>query len=96
MSASLDRGKLAADVSLDELRQDYRRITLGFTTRPPEHVFELPGVQRIETSGRQVVVVAHQNTDEIVQRAQGLDGASVNVEPVTLRELFLQTVKDTQ
>src|SRR5690242_3050085 len=92
----LDRGKLAADLSLDELRQDYRRITLGFTTSPPEHVFELPGVQRIETSGRQVVVVAHQNTDEIVQRARGFDAASVDVEPVTLRDLFLQTVKDLQ
>jgi ABC-2 type transport system ATP-binding protein len=73
----LDGGELAADLSLDELRQDYRRITLGFTTRPPEHVFEVPGVQRIETSGRQVIVIARQNTDEIVQRARGFDAASV-------------------
>jgi ABC-2 type transport system ATP-binding protein len=92
----LDHGKLAADLSLDELRQDYRRITLGFATSPPEHVFEVPGVQRIETSGRQVVVVAHQNADEIVQRARGFDAASVDVEPVTLRELFLETVKEAQ
>ncbi len=92
----IDRGKLAADLSLDELRQDYRRITLGFTTRPPEHVFEVPGVQRIETSGRQVVVVARQNTDEIVERARGLDAASVDIAPITLRELFLETVKHSQ
>src|SRR6185437_4365081 len=84
----LDRGKLAADLSLDELRQDYRRITLGFNTRPPEHVFEVPGIQQIETSGRQIIVVARQNTDEIVQRARGFDAASVDVEPVTLRDLF--------
>jgi ABC-2 type transport system ATP-binding protein len=89
----LDGGKLAADLSLDELRQDYRRITLGFTTRPPEHVFELPGVQRIESSERQVVVMARQNTNEIVERARGFDAASVDVAPVTLRELFLETVK---
>ena len=91
----LDGGKLAADLSLDELRRDYRRITLGFPTHPPEHVFELPGVERIETSGRQVVVVARQNTDEIVERAKGLDAVSVDVEAVTLRELFLETVKHT-
>ena len=90
----LDHGKLAADLSLDELRQDYRRITLGFATSPPEHVFEVPGVQRVETSGRQVIVVARQNIDEIVQRARGFDAASVDVEPVSLRELFLETVKD--
>lgn len=89
----LDRGKLAADLSLDELRQDYRRITLGFAMRPPEHVFEVPGVSRIATSGRQVVVLTHHNTDEIVARAHALDAASVDVAPLTLRELFLETVK---
>jgi ABC-2 type transport system ATP-binding protein len=89
----LDHGTLVADLSLDELRQDYRRITLGFAARPPEHVFEVPGVQRIETSGRQVVVLAHQNTDEIIARARGLDAASVDVAPLSLRELFLETVK---
>jgi ABC-2 type transport system ATP-binding protein len=33
----IDRGRLAADLSLDEIRQDHRRITLGFrapTARP--------------------------------------------------------------
>jgi ABC-2 type transport system ATP-binding protein len=92
----LDNGCLVAELSLDELRRNYRRITLGFATRPPEHVFELPGVQRIETSGRQVVVVARQNTDEIVQRARGLDVASIDVAPLTLRELFLETVKHAE
>jgi ABC-2 type transport system ATP-binding protein len=90
----IDHGKLAADLSLDELRQDYRRVTLGFATQPPEHVFEVPGVRRIETSGRQVVVFAYHNADEVIQRARGLDAASVDVAPVTLRELFLETVRD--
>jgi ABC-2 type transport system ATP-binding protein len=90
----LDHGKLTGDLSLDDLRQDYRRITLGFTAGPPEHVFEVPGVQRVETSGRQVVVLVNHNIDEILERARGLDAASVDVAPVTLRELFLESVKD--
>lgn len=30
----IDYGRLVADLSLDEMRQDYRRITLGFTREP--------------------------------------------------------------
>ena len=90
----LDRGRLAADLSLDELRQDHRRITLGFSRQPPEHVFEMPGVEHIETSGRQVVVLASQGVDAIVEKARHLDAVAVDVAPVSLRELFLETVKD--
>jgi ABC-2 type transport system ATP-binding protein len=90
----IDRGRLAADLSLDELRQDHRRITLGFSHQPPEHVFEMPGVEHIQTSGRQVVVLASQGADAIVERARDLDAVAVDVAPVSLRELFLETVKD--
>jgi ABC-2 type transport system ATP-binding protein len=90
----IDRGRLAADLSLDELRQDHRRITLGFSRQPPEHVFEMPGVHHIETSGRQMVLLASHGAEAIVERARSLDAVAVDVSPMSLRELFLETVKD--
>ena len=90
----IDRGCLAADLSLDEMRQDHRRITLGFSRQPPEHVFEMPGVRRIETSGRQIVLLASRGADAVVERARDLDAVAVDVAPLSLRELFLETVRD--
>jgi ABC-2 type transport system ATP-binding protein len=92
----LDHGRLAADLSMDEMRQDYRRITLGFAVQPPLHDFELQGVRQIQTSGRQLIVRANRNADAIVERARDLDAVSIDVAPVTLREVFLETVKDGQ
>jgi ABC-2 type transport system ATP-binding protein len=93
----IDHGKLAADLSLDEMRQDYRRITLGFATQPPAgHGFDIHGIQQIQASGRQMVVLANHNIEAIVERARTLEAVSVDVEPVSLREVFLETVKEAQ
>ncbi len=92
----LDHGKLVADLSLDEMRQDYRRITLGFASQPPKQDFDIRGIQQVQTSGRQMIVLANHNTDAIVERARSLEAVSVDVAPVSLREVFLETVKDAR
>ena len=92
----INRGKLVADVSLEEMRQDYRRITLGFSKQPPECDFGIRGIHRIQTSGRQLIIWANHNADAIVERARSLEAASVDVAPVGLREMFLETVGDSQ
>lgn len=90
----IDRGRLALDLSLDEIRQDHRRITLSFSCQPPEHLFDMPEVQSIETSGRQMVLVSSHGAEAIVERARDLDGSVVDVAPISLRELFLERVQD--
>lgn len=89
----IDRGRLVLDISLDELRENYRRITVGFDTQPVEGDFRIPGVERVRTSGRQVTVLASRNAEAVVERAQSLAAVSVEVEPVSLREIFLDTVQ---
>jgi ABC-2 type transport system ATP-binding protein len=92
----VDRGKLVADFSMDEMRQDYRRITLGFASQPPERQFDIHGIRRVQISGRQMVIWANKNTDSIVERARNLEAVFVDVAPVTLRELFLEAAKEAQ
>ena len=92
----LDHGKLVADLSLETLRQDYRRITLGFASPPPGNDFDIRGIQQIVTSGRQMIVMANNNIEAIVERARSLEAVSVDIAPVTLREVFLETVKEAQ
>jgi ABC-2 type transport system ATP-binding protein len=90
----IDRGKLLLDITLDELRENYRRVTLGFVSRPHEEEFHMPGVARIHTEGRQLSVLTSRNADDLVQRARSLGAVSVEVTPVSLRELFLETVQE--
>jgi ABC-2 type transport system ATP-binding protein len=92
----IDQGSLVADFSLDEMRIEYRRITLGFDKQPPEHDFDICGVRQIRTNGRQMTVWANHNAEAVIERARSLEAVSVDVTPVTLREVFLETVKEAQ
>jgi ABC-2 type transport system ATP-binding protein len=90
----IDHGKLVMDLALDQIRQDYRRITLGFTREQPAEKFRIQGIQQIHISGRQVILLANQNADAIVELARSMEPVSVDVAPIGLREVFLETVKE--
>jgi ABC-2 type transport system ATP-binding protein len=90
----LENGRLLLDSPLDELRQFYRRIDLVFAFPPPEHEFQISGVKVVRTSGCQMSVFASSNTDAVIERARDLNVISVEVAPLGLREIFLETVKE--
>jgi ABC-2 type transport system ATP-binding protein len=90
----LEKGCLLVDASLDQLRQFYRRIDLLFSSPPPEHEFRISGVQRIQTSGHLMSVFASRNADAVIERAHDLNVVSVEVAPVGLRDIFLETVRE--
>lgn len=90
----MDHGRLALDLSLDEIRQDHRRITLSFSEPPPERLFDMPEVESIQASGRQMVLISRHGAETIVERARNVHAVVVEVAPVSLRELFLETVQD--
>ena len=89
----LEKGRLIVDASLDDLRQSYRQINLVFSCLPDEREFQLAGVESIRTSGHQMAVFVSDNADAIVERARDFNASSIEVAPVGLREIFLQTVR---
>ena len=76
------------------MRQDYRRIAVGFASEPPRRDFDIRGVFHIQTSGRQMVVWTASDADVIIEQARSLEAVSIDVTPVSLRELFLSKVKE--
>jgi ABC-2 type transport system ATP-binding protein len=90
----LEKGRLLVDASLDQLRQFYRRIDLVFPFSPPEGEFRISGVERIQISGYQMSVFASRNAEAVIERAHDLNVVSVEVAPVGLRDIFLETVKE--
>jgi ABC-2 type transport system ATP-binding protein len=90
----LDGGRLLVDASLDQLRQSYRRIDLVFASAPPDGAFRITGVEKIRTKGHEMSVIASRNAEAVIERARDLNAVSVEVAPVGLRDIFLETVKE--
>jgi ABC-2 type transport system ATP-binding protein len=92
----LDRGSLIADLSMDQLRQDYRRLTCGFTTIPPALTLSFPGIISVETSGRQISILASHGIDATAEYVRTLGPISLEVTPVGLKEVFFTSVKESK
>lgn len=90
--AIVDRGRTVVTGALDDLREQYRRIQLVFEGEAPDHAFRAPGVERIQRNGRVLTLLSSAGQDQIVAEGRTLGPRSVEVAPVTLKEIFLETV----
>ena len=88
----IDRGRAVVSGALDDLRESYCRVQLVFDGDAPQPVFRAPGVVRIQRQGRVLSVLSSSGHDRILEEARTLGPASVEIVPVTLREIFLETV----
>lgn len=91
----LDKGELVLDASMDDLRQSYRQIDLAFPSVPSETAFRIAGVQGVRSKGHQMRIFASKNSEAVVERARDFYATSIEVTPVGLREIFLQTIKES-
>lgn len=92
--AIIDRGRDVLADSLDELRQNYRRIQMVFDDEAPELTFHSAGVRRVQRNGRVMTVLASAGADGILKEAEKLEPRSVDMTPVTLKEIFLNTLNE--
>ena len=90
--AIVDRGRTVVTGALDDLRERYRRIHLVFAGEAPDAAFRTPGIVRVRRQGRVLSLLASGGADAVVREAQALQPVSVDVLPVTLKEIFLETV----
>ena len=88
----IDRGRAVVAGALEDLRESYRRIQLVFDGDAPEAAFRTPGVERVERRGRVMTVLSSAGTGAILDEARRLNPVSVDIVPVTLKEIFLETV----
>jgi ABC-type multidrug transport system ATPase subunit len=90
--AIIDRGRAVVTGALDDLRENFRRIQFVFDGDAPEPAFRAPGVERVRRKGRVLTVLSSAGAERIVDEARALNPVSVDVVPVTLKEIFLETV----
>ncbi len=90
--AIIDRGRAVVAGALDDLRERFRCIQLVFDGDAPEPAFRAPGVVRVRRKGRVLIVLSSAGAERIVDEARALNPVAVDVIPVTLKEIFLETV----
>jgi ABC-2 type transport system ATP-binding protein len=90
--AIVDRGRVAVAGALDDLREQYRRVQLVFDGDAPQAGFKAPGVQRVRRQGRVMTILSSDGAQAVVEEARAMNPTSVDVLPVTLKEIFLETV----
>jgi ABC-2 type transport system ATP-binding protein len=90
--AIIDRGQVVIAGSLDDLRGNYRRIQLVFEGDAPNVKFHAGGVRRVQRKGRVLTILSSGGTEQVLDEARGYRPVSVDVVPVTLKDIFLETV----
>lgn len=89
----IDRGKLVLDSPMDQVKEQYRQIQAVFPEPVEERDFRLPGVARVRVAGRTASFVVNQNLEAVLEHIRMLRAASIDVLPISLKEIFLETVR---
>jgi len=90
--AIIDRGRAVVAGILDEVRERYCRIQLVFEGDAPVSTFNTPGVERVTRKGRVLTVLSSAGAERVLDEVRALNPVSVEVVPVTLKDIFLETV----
>lgn len=90
----IDQGRMIISGSLDDIKARYRRIRVVLDDPDELALRWEDGVESVHQEGRVVSLLASRNVDGIVEQAQSIPGAVVERYPVTLKEIFLEHVRN--
>ena len=89
--AIVDRGRMVLAGELDDLRNAHQRVQLVFAGDAPNVELRSPGVVRVNRQGR-VLTVLTRDREALMAEVRSLAPASIDWSPVTLKEIFLESV----
>lgn len=88
----IDKGELLINAPLDFLKEEYRRINLVFDEPVSAAEFVFDGIERVAVEGRSVSLFASRNVERIVAGANEFHPTAIDVLPVSLKEIFLESL----
>jgi ABC-2 type transport system ATP-binding protein len=91
--AIIERGQTVVAGALDDLRAQYQRIRLVFDADAPAMKLTSPGTHRLKRQGRVVTVLSSAAGGALMNELRGYRPTSVDVSPVTLKDIFLESVR---
>jgi ABC-2 type transport system ATP-binding protein len=92
----INRGLLVLDSPMDQIKEQYRQVQAVFQTPVEEKDFCIPGIETVHTNGHTVSLFASRNVEGIIEEVRLMHARSIDVLPLTLREVFLEKAKAGQ
>jgi ABC-2 type transport system ATP-binding protein len=89
----IDCGQIVLDCPMEKVKSEYRHVQAVFPAPMDERDFQLTGIERVYSDGRIVSLIASRNVDAIVEQVRAMQGSNIEVAPLSLKEIFLETVK---
>ena len=93
----IEGGRAVVEGAIDELKDSYRRINLIYDATAPQpaaHPFAAPNVVSARSDGRWLSVVVSHDAERLAEEARAGGALSVDVQPVGLKDIFLESVKN--
>ena len=90
----IDRGRAAVSGSLDELKTQYQRIQVVLENELHTPVHWVDGVAQVRLEGRTMSLLVCRNVEAILAQVRSLPTASTEQYPVSLKEIFMETVRN--
>jgi len=91
--AIIDRGQTVVAGALDDVRAQYQRIQLVFDVEAPIFRIHAPGTHRQQRRGRVITILSSNGGTALLDELRGYRPASIDVSPVTLKDIFLESVR---
>jgi len=89
----IDRGRSIVAGALDDLKTQYQRIQVVLSSELHSPVRWVEGVEQFHQEGRTISLLVSRNVEAIVAQVRSLPGASTEQHPVSLKEIFLESVR---
>ncbi len=86
----IDHGHMVWNSSLDELKNGVQRVVMSFP-QPVDSLMSLPGVLECEQTERQAMLSVV-NTPELIAKLNALQPTNIDIQPMTLEDIFVALV----
>ena len=89
----INRGEIVLDAAMDEVKQEYRHLQAVFPEPVEARDFQLPGIDSLQLNGRVASLAVSHNLASITEHVRMMRADSIDVLPLSLKEVFLEKVK---
>jgi len=86
----IHEGRLVFQDTLDDLKEHCRRVQFVFPGDTRAAATALAGSGLVKQDGRTLSVLARRGAEEIIHQGRALGATSIDAQPVSLKELFLE------
>jgi ABC-2 type transport system ATP-binding protein len=88
----MSEGSLVFGGCLEQIRASCRRLSVVFPGRSPVQEMCMEGVRRMSADGHRLSLLIDSNLEEITAKANRLGAVSIDIQPINLRDWFLENV----